>query len=68
MILYTPLAHNDIFPVEMDAYASMESVFYKGRTLFALRKQDGSYQIQQLLSTDPQDYLNSEFAPGRILS
>ncbi|MGJ9458914.1 YlzJ-like family protein [Oceanobacillus sp. CF4.6] len=68
MILYTPLAHNDIFPTEMDAYTSIESVSYKGRTVYAERMQNGSYQIQQLISTDPQDFLNSEFSPGRILN
>ncbi|WP_306798580.1 YlzJ-like family protein [Oceanobacillus saliphilus] len=68
MILYTPMAHSDIFPVEMDSYSNLESVSYKGRTVYAERMPDGSYQIQQLLSSDPNDFLNAEFSPGRILS
>ncbi|WP_067730045.1 YlzJ-like family protein [Oceanobacillus damuensis] len=68
MILYTPMAYNDIFPTEMENYTNIESVSYKGRTIYAEKKPDGSYQIQQLLSSDPNDFLNTEFSPGRILT
>lgn len=68
MILYTPVAHNDIFPTNPDAYDKIESVMYNGRTINAEKLQDGSYQIQQLLSTDPHDFLNAEFIPGKIIN
>ncbi|WP_087972853.1 YlzJ-like family protein [Oceanobacillus rekensis] len=68
MILYTPLAQNDIFPMDLSEYDKIASVTYNGRTIHAERLQDGTYQIQQLLSSDPQDFLNTDFSPGRIIN
>ncbi|MBR3121524.1 MULTISPECIES: YlzJ-like family protein [Oceanobacillus] len=68
MILYTPLAQHDIFPVEQGGFSNVEHIAYDGRMIYAIKTKDGSYQIQQLVSTDPQDYLRKEFSPGSILS
>lgn len=69
MILYTPLCESDIFPTEEDEkQLAREYVSYAGKTLYVEKTTDGSYELLQLLSTDPQDYLNSQFSPGTIIS
>lgn len=68
MILYTPLSSTDIFPYEDELSANCECVSYQGRSIYAEKKDSGSYELLQLLSTDPQDFLNSSFIPGTILA
>lgn len=67
MILYTPLAQEDIFPETADPTAGRHFVTYEGRTVYVEQTADGSYQMLRLLSTDPQDFLNERYAPGSIL-
>lgn len=67
MILYTPLSENDIFPVEANAYNNRQCITYEGRTVFVEKTTNGEYQLIQLLSTDPQDYLDQKFTPGSII-
>ncbi|WP_138414731.1 YlzJ-like family protein [Aquibacillus sediminis] len=67
MILYTPLSEQDIFPTEQTSYDSCQTIQVNGRMVQAERLDDGSYRVVQLLSTDPQDYLNSAFTPGEII-
>jgi len=64
MIHYTPLSINDIFPQEED---NNQLVSYQGRSLYVKRNEQGELQLVQLLSTDPQDFLNTSFTPGTIL-
>lgn len=67
MILYTPLSETDIFPTENKAY-QREHLSYHGKNVIAERTTEGNYQIIQLLSTDPQDFLEETYIPGSILS
>ncbi|WP_042144727.1 YlzJ-like family protein [Paucisalibacillus sp. EB02] len=68
MILYTPLSESDIFPTAENVYTNRQCVTYDGRTVFVEKNSNGEYQLVQLLSTDPQDYLNDKYIPGSILS
>lgn len=68
MILYTPLAQHEIFPEDQEGFSNVEHIAYGGRMIYAARMKDGTYQVQQLVSTDPQDYLRAELSPGSILS
>lgn len=68
MILYTPLSYHDVFPADPSSYQNVEPLVYQGKTIYATRQDNGNYQIDQLLSTDPNDYLNDDFLPGRIIS
>jgi hypothetical protein len=68
MILYTPLSESDIFPTAENVYSNRQCITYEGRTCFVEKNSNGEYQIIQLLSTDPQDYLNQKYTPGTILS
>lgn len=63
MVLYTPLSVEDIFPNYDSNY---QMVTYKGRSVYA-RKLEGKWQLVQLMSTNPNDFLQSDFAPGVIL-
>ncbi|GGA62589.1 YlzJ-like family protein [Ornithinibacillus halotolerans] len=67
MILYTPLSESDIFPTAENVYTNRECITYNGRTCFVEKNSQGEYQLIQLLSTDPQDYLDENFIPGTII-
>lgn len=64
MVLYTPLSINEIFPPEEEEY---KLVSYKGKSIYVKQNKQGELQLVQLLSTDPQDFLNASFTPGSIL-
>lgn len=67
MILYTPLSTADIFPEESEDFNSYKFVSFQGKQFYVKETEEGSYQLVQLLSTDPQDYLNDIYTPGNIL-
>ncbi|WP_175631881.1 YlzJ-like family protein [Virgibacillus siamensis] len=67
MILYTPLANTDIFPAADDAFTKRQCVAYQGKQFYVEETEDGAYQVLQLLSTDPQDFMKQEYNPGTIL-
>ncbi|MFC4557179.1 YlzJ-like family protein [Virgibacillus kekensis] len=67
MILYTPLSPNDIFPSEEKDFNNRQCVNYNGKQLYVEQTEDGGYRLLQLLSTDPQDFMNSDYNPGTIL-
>ncbi|KGP73537.1 YlzJ-like family protein [Pontibacillus yanchengensis] len=68
MIHYTPLSEFDIIEDDPSSYENNKIISLKGRTMKVQKMDDGNFQITQLLSTDPQDYLDTDFIPGTILS
>ncbi|SDQ59329.1 YlzJ-like protein [Virgibacillus subterraneus] len=66
-MLYTPLSETDIFPYSEKDFSNRHCVSYKGKDLYVEQTEDGSYQLLQLLSSDPQDFMNSDYNPGTIL-
>lgn len=68
MILYTPLCQTDIFPNDDSVQDKRQCVTHGGKLLYVEQLNDGSYELLQLLSTDPQDFLNANYTPGNILS
>ncbi|GAB4072613.1 hypothetical protein GCM10028778_03950 [Barrientosiimonas marina] len=66
-MLHTPLATTDIFPDSSEAFEKRLCVSYKGKQLYVEKMDDGSYQVLQLLSSDPQDFMNSDYLPGTML-
>jgi hypothetical protein len=68
MILYTPLSQEEIFPQQDGAIANRHCVVFQGKSMYVEQKEDGSYQLLQLLSTDPEDFMNDAYSPGTILS
>lgn len=67
MILYTPLAESDIFPVDY-SNSNRLLISHQDRSLYVEKNKDGDYQILQLLSTDPNDFMNPQYQPGSTLS
>lgn len=61
MILYTPLSHQDVFPNTFES--THEYIQVQGKTV-CVDKQEESYKIVQLLSTNPVDFLDISFQPG----
>lgn len=68
MILYTPLSESDIFDQAENTTSSQQFISYQGRTCCVEQGEDGSYEMIQLLSTDPNDFLNEQFSPGNVIS
>ncbi|MBP1949182.1 YlzJ-like family protein [Virgibacillus litoralis] len=66
-MLYTPLSETDIFPYSEKDFSNRHCVSYQGKDLYVEQAEDGSYQLLQLLSSDPQDFMNSDYNPGTIL-
>lgn len=64
MVLYTVLTHDEIFPSEMEMN---QLVVYNGRQCYVKKHQEDSYELVQLLSTDPNDFLRDDFRPGTII-
>lgn len=63
MVLYTPLAESDIFPQEENMY---QLGHYKGKEI-VVEEHGGQIRLVQLMSTNPQDFLDAAFAPGSIM-
>ncbi|MBR7552946.1 YlzJ-like family protein [Allobacillus sp. GCM10007491] len=63
MIHYTPLTYEEIFEEEKNEqtqWVSMNHMMVRVR-----KKADLSgYEIDQMISTDPNDYLNQQLMPG----
>jgi len=68
MILYTPVPQSEIYTTSSEEYTKFQSISYQGKMCLAEQQQDGSYQLKQLLSTDPQDFLDEQFTPGIYFS
>lgn len=64
MILYTPLCPHEIFASEEQN--EVVQLNYRGRDVSCLRHEDGHYEIVQLNSSNPQDFLDHSFSPGSI--
>lgn len=67
MILYTPLSETDVFPSSDEDFQKRHCVSCNGKQMYVEEMEDGQFQVLQLLSTDPQDFMNSEYTPGTIL-
>jgi len=65
-MLYT-IIPEEIVLAELDKVPPQQEITYRGRRLRVLPLPDGKYQIVQLLSSDPRDFLSPEFSPGRVI-
>lgn len=66
MILYTPLAPEAIFPVDY-SFLSDVSEYRYGDLILQGRLRDGKIEVYRLISTNLDDYLNPNFAPGSLV-
>lgn len=67
MILYTPLAMEDVLSGWDDTSMKRECVSHQGRMFYVDKATTGEYQLAQLVSTNPFDYLNQQYSPGTSL-
>ncbi|ASN05681.1 YlzJ-like family protein [Virgibacillus necropolis] len=67
MILYTPMVESDVFP-NQDNSSNRVIITHQNRPVCVEKNQEGNYQIVQLLSTDPKDYMDPQYQPGAVLS
>ncbi|HLR01551.1 MAG TPA: YlzJ-like family protein [Virgibacillus sp.] len=67
-MLYTPLDVNDIYPTDKQKMAKRQCVTCKGKTLYVEEKDNGQYELLQLLSTDPNDFMDTRYTPGNYFT
>ncbi|GAA0445052.1 hypothetical protein GCM10008983_23170 [Lentibacillus halophilus] len=67
MILYTPMSEMDIFPESEAEMSKRHCVSHNGKQLYVEELNDGSYQLLQVLSSDPNDFMDENYTPGTIL-
>ncbi|ENH96532.1 hypothetical protein J416_10201 [Gracilibacillus halophilus YIM-C55.5] len=67
MILYTPLAQEDIYQASSSDYQKQSVVQVQEKSCAVERLENGDLRLVQLLSTDPNDFLNEQFLPGTIV-
>lgn len=69
MILYTPMSPHDVFPTEESQASNQRHVIsYEGKMVYVQQKTNNNYEILQLMSTNPDDYMHEHFQPGTLLS
>ncbi|WP_377889186.1 YlzJ-like family protein [Alkalihalobacillus sp. R86527] len=68
MILYTILPHEAVFPTEQRAFEQQQVIDWNGVQLVVERTAHSECRVVQVLSTDPQDYLNESTQPGQMLT
>jgi len=65
MVLYTPLSTDEIYPAQA---SQQKTISYQGRTIIVEETEHHQQQILQLISTDPNDYLQTNFTPGTVIN
>ncbi|WP_240375370.1 YlzJ-like family protein [Bacillus piscicola] len=64
MIIYTPLAMEDVFPCDETEWKNRKEVAIKNGTITIRRASEDAWEVCALQSSDPQDYLRAEYQPG----
>ncbi|MEG1500383.1 MAG: YlzJ-like family protein [Clostridiales bacterium] len=50
-----------------DQALSAKTVSYRGKQLVIVPQEDGKARIKSIISSDPQDFLNTNLLPGTII-
>ena len=67
MIFYTPLQLEEVFVNPEEEQAERAYVSHGGKMLYVDKFPNGEYMLTQLVSTNPNDYLNDHYRPGSYL-
>ena len=67
MVLYTIVPEEVIFQSTEEIAASQE-VVYNGKRILVQPIDFKSFKIVQLISSDPSDYLLTDFQPGSVIT
>ena len=65
MVLYTPMSMDEIYPAPP---SKQRIASYQGKTIIIEQTEHHQEQILQLISTDPNDYLQPNFMPGTVIN
>lgn len=68
MVLYTPLALEEIFPEETADRSDLFEVWVHNKLVLARRGAHGEIQVERLISTEANDYLDPQWLPGSQLT
>ncbi|RSK27087.1 ribonuclease [Bacillus sp. HMF5848] len=69
MIHYSILPIEQVFPTDDAAYAKQQTITVNGVNMIVSSTETfGEYEIVRIISSNPQDYLNVNYAPGTKLS
>lgn len=66
MILYTVVPQENIFSSEHETNKVMTVAM--NNVQLVVQQKDDKWEIVQLISSDPNDYLNAQYQPGKQLS
>ncbi|GGN63118.1 MULTISPECIES: YlzJ-like family protein [Oceanobacillus] len=67
MIFYTPLQLEEVFANPEEAQMERSYITHAGKMFYVDKLPSGEYQLSQLVSTEPNDYLNANYSPGAPL-
>ncbi|KYD00067.1 YlzJ-like family protein [Heyndrickxia sporothermodurans] len=67
MILYTTTPHELIFPCDQTAFENYKTISYQGVPI-VVEQTENHYRIVQVLSSNPNDFMKDELAPGQLIS
>ncbi|MEB1810147.1 MAG: YlzJ-like family protein [Bacillaceae bacterium] len=67
MILYTMLPEEMIFPQDETSFAKQQTIPVEGGLLVVEDIGESQYKVIRLISSDPSQYLNENYSPGRII-
>ncbi|WP_163536848.1 YlzJ-like family protein [Gracilibacillus sp. YIM 98692] len=68
MILYTPLSYEDIHQPSTDEYQKYQLISLQQKQCIVEKVSGDKARIVQLLSTNPNDFLNQQLSPGSVIS
>lgn len=69
MIHYTPLPIESVFEGYDESQSALEEIVFQGVSMMVEPQENGKQAtIVRVISSNPQDYLNPDFAPGKVIS
>jgi hypothetical protein len=68
MIYYTMMPEELMFPTVESDYQKQSVIEMNGVQLLVQQSENTQYEIVRLLSSNPQDYLNSALCPGQKIT
>lgn len=68
MILYTTMPLELVYPIEESEFAKRKTVNYNGISLIVEQDENQAYRVIQVLSTNPEHFLDERFQPGAKIS
>lgn len=67
MIIYTPLTMDEVFPTDPTQFNNKKTIPIK-HGVITLEKREETWLVCSLHSSNPVDYLRSDYQPGTIWS